>query len=169
MRHRLTHSEIALFKSITERNTRKFMQVYLTSEYVDKKAVNDNGETLLNAAIRNNAVDIAVLLSKDPELINHPDNNGHPPAVCFKRHINEALLVELINNGMDINQRSVIMTGDKKGQECGTLLHRIALFGTKDDFEIAKKHGASLNIRNFNAERPKDVLRRLDRTSEFTI
>ncbi|MFS1429140.1 hypothetical protein LMH73_018830, partial [Vibrio splendidus] len=138
-------------------------------EFVDKTICNNDGHSLLNFAITKGSSNIAVLLSQDPELVNMIDRNGHPPSVCFRKNIDENVLKTLINNGMDINKRSVIMAGDKAGQECGTLLHRIALFGTKDDFEIAKKYGANSNVRNISQERPKDVLRRLDKATEFTL
>ncbi|MFL0974927.1 hypothetical protein ACJO1P_04970 [Vibrio parahaemolyticus] len=168
-RIKLSHSERALFKCAKDRNTKKFVSMYMNSEFVEKTVCNDDGESLLNVAIKNNAVDIALLLGDDPELINMRDKNGNPPALAFKSHINEKLLKGLIDRGMDINKRSVIMTGSKKGQECGNLLHRIALFGNKEDFDLARKYGANIESRNSKEEKPKDVLKRLNKLDEFSL
>ncbi len=165
----LSHTERALFKCAKSKNTKKFISMFMNSEFVDKKVCSDDGESLLNVAIKHNAVDIALLLGDDPELINMRDKNGNPPALAFKSNINEALLSGLIDRGMDINMRSVIMTGSKRGQECGNLLHRIALFGNSVDFEIAKKHGANIESRNSREEKPKDVLKRLNKLDEFSL
>ncbi len=142
----------AAFIAIEKKETHKFIQIFITSDFLDKFASDDKGNSLLSSAILNSAFDIAEVLSNDSSLINFKGKNGKPPSLAFRADVNEDLLKLLISKGMDINSQSNFGI---------TILHSIATYGNEDDYSTAIGNGADHHIRNNLHESPRDVFRRM--------
>lgn len=139
--NRLTHSEKLLFKLIQNDQVNKFIEIYDSSEFIRKDAVNSERTSYLGESVKRSALKIAEFLLKEPDIINKLDGNKNK-ALSYIRMFGslDHELIKLFHDyGLDFSKS----VGPK-----GNMLHIIAPRGDINLFDDIISYGGDPHFVN---------------------